>query len=101
MTVPEDFELDPVKSDSFPEPTPPRIQKFDIYADSVDLFKNIDDHAVAVSSTDVLDFFFQFKRYIYLYLLLKIILYYEHLVFVKTINTDFRTVTVNINIVIL
>jgi len=49
MTIPEGFELEPVKAGSHPAPDVPTQQKTDIYDDAESYFKTIDEHAIEVS----------------------------------------------------
>ena len=49
MTIPEGFELEPVKAGSHPAPDIPTQQKADIYDDADIHFKTIDEHAIEVN----------------------------------------------------
>ena len=49
MTIPEGFELEPVKAGSHPPPGVPAQQKSDIYDDAEVHFKTTDEHAIDVS----------------------------------------------------
>ena len=49
MTIPEGFELEPVKAGTHPAPDVPAQQKTDIYDDAESHFKTIDEHAIEVS----------------------------------------------------
>jgi len=49
MTIPEGFELEPVKAGSHPAPDVPAQQKSDIYDDAESHFKTTDEHAIHVS----------------------------------------------------
>jgi len=49
MSAPSSFQLDPVPEGSYLPPSPPKRLKPAIYQ-IVDIFKNVDEHAIAVSS---------------------------------------------------
>jgi len=49
MTIPEEFELEPVKAGSHPAPDVPAQQKTDIYGDAESHFRTVDEHAIEVS----------------------------------------------------
>jgi len=51
MTIPEGFELEPVKAGSHPAPDAPAQQKADIYDDAEIHFKTTDEHAIEVCVT--------------------------------------------------
>jgi len=50
MSAPSDFQLNPVQEGLHLPPSPPKRLKPEIYQ-NVDVFKNIDEHAIAVSLT--------------------------------------------------
>ena len=50
MSAPSDFQLSPVPEGLHLPPSPPKRLKPQIYQ-NVDVFKNIDEHAIAVSLT--------------------------------------------------
>jgi len=51
MTIPDNFELSPVKADTHPPPDPPKHRKKELYndTDAETFFAAIDNHAVEVS----------------------------------------------------
>jgi len=58
MSAPSDFQLNSVPEDMHLPPSPPRRLKPEIYQNP-DVFKNVDDHAIAVSWDCVSSFMLQ------------------------------------------